>query len=34
MLEPYLPLARELQQDSRFVLVYSDEQAVVLVRRR
>jgi hypothetical protein len=34
ILEPYLPLARELQHDSRFETVYSDEQATVFVRKR
>jgi hypothetical protein len=34
MLEPYLPLARELQRDPQFQVVYADEQAVVFTRKR
>jgi hypothetical protein len=34
MLEPYLPLARELQHDSRFETIYSDDQAIVFLRKR
>jgi hypothetical protein len=34
ILEPYLPLARELEHDSRFQVVYSDEQATVFIRNK